>query len=68
MTDLLNNRAIDVETILGRSVAFEDAAAAVKTGFEQRLGTTFSADGTFEVENSLVPERFLIHEHLTGCV
>ncbi len=40
----LSARAIDAETILGRHVTFEEAAAAVKLGFERSPGIEFSQE------------------------
>jgi lipoate-protein ligase A len=48
----LSARAIDAETILGRDVTFEEAAAAVKLGFERLPGVVFSEDQSEEAGKS----------------
>jgi lipoate-protein ligase A len=41
LTDALTARTVDAGTLLGRTVSFEEAASAVKKGFEEACGITF---------------------------
>lgn len=42
--EILDRKTVEVETILGRPVAFEEAATAIRKGFENGLGIAFGGE------------------------
>ena len=47
----LRERSTDLETILGRTVSFDEAARAILSGFEEAWGMTFQPVPSLEVQN-----------------
>jgi lipoate-protein ligase A len=59
---LLRARTTDLSTLLGRHVSFDEAAAAVKAGFERAWGLALRAEGLLDAEREAA--RSLATEYL----